>query len=108
MVACRGYKTFAAWCFFTVAALNLLDMACTSCFILRYGTAIELNPLVVALWNGNPLLFILLKAVVTALFLACGLLWRRLKKWCVVAAVPAAAYACVVGMSLYWLFTLPL
>lgn len=102
----RKYQLFAAWCIFFLAALNLLDLACTSFLIARYGTGVESNPLVVAMWNGSPLFFVLYKVALSALLSACGLCRRKFRKWCVVAAAPAALYCCVVGMSLYFIITL--
>jgi hypothetical protein len=103
----RKYKLFAAWCFFFVAYLNLLDLACSSCLILRYGTVIETNPVVLFMWNDNPLDFIFYKVAASVLFIVCGLFWRRFKKWCVIVAAPAVIYSYVVGVSLYFLITLP-
>jgi hypothetical protein len=103
----KKYKLIAAWCFFFVAALNLIDMACTSCFIARYGTGIETNPLVAAMWSCSPLAFMLYKVALSALFVFCGMCWRRFRKWCAIVAVPAAIYTYVAGVSLYLMFALP-
>jgi hypothetical protein len=103
----RVYTLLAAWCFFLVAALNLVDLACTSCFIARFGTGVETNPLVVCMWKCSPLVFALYKAACSALFVFCGMCRRRFNKWCAIVAAPVALYSYVAGLSLYYMITLP-
>jgi hypothetical protein len=104
----RGYQSVARWLFFALALLNALDFLCTATFITRYGTSIETNPTVVALYEHNSWDFAYVKLAISAVMILIGIKWARLKKWMAFAiAPPALIYCYVVGMSLYLLATLP-
>lgn len=90
----------------TLAALNLMDMGISACLLGRYGAEVEVNLLMQALWRTSPAIFIVCKAMLSAVLVFAALRLRALRKWLCYAVVPTAAvYACVVGWSLFVLFT---
>ncbi len=104
----RGYQAVARWLFFVLALLNAMDLFCTATFITRYGTSIETNPMVLALYERSPWDFVFVKVAISTVMILIGLNWTRLKRWMAFAiATPALIYSYVVGMSIYLLATLP-
>ncbi len=104
----RGYQAIARWLFFALALLNALDLLCTAIFMTRYGTSIETNPAIVALYERSPWGFVVVKLAISAVMICIGINRTRLKKWMTFAiAPPALIYGYVVGTSLYCLATLP-
>lgn len=103
----ESYKIFARWCFSALAVLNVLDLIFTFCFIRRYGTGIETNPCMAALWDYSPWAFVFVKLALSALLAGVNLRWRGFKRWFVVAAAPALFYGYVVVASAYFFLTLP-